>query len=256
MTGKVYIIGAGPGDPGLLTIKGKHCLQTSDVVLYDHLVSTEVLEFAPTDAQRVYVGKVSGHHIQPQMEINRLLVNKARQGHTVARLKGGDPFVFGRGAEEAECLTEHAIPFEVIPGISSAIASPAYAGIPLTHRAYASGFHVVTGHECASSTSVPWPLLAMSNQTLVILMGMSHLREITNKLIQHGRADDTPVAIIGMGTTPQQTLTLGSLSTICDVARVEGICPPATVVIGDVVRLSQKLNWFHLSTHLGPVVSS
>lgn len=247
MTGRVYIIGAGPGDPGLFTMRGLQRLQASDMILYDHLVSAEILGFARADAERLYVGKIPGHHTHLQEEINQLLVEKAKEGYTVARLKGGDPFVFGRGAEEAELLAEHGISFEIVPGVTSAIAGPAYAGIPLTHRDYASGFHVVTGHECATSTTVPWSLLASSNQTLVILMGIRHLREITRRLINHGRSADTPAAIIGLGTTTDQTLALGTLGNISEVADSEGICPPATIVIGDVVRLSQKLDWFKSS---------
>jgi uroporphyrin-III C-methyltransferase len=244
MTGRVFLIGAGPGDPGLLTLKAKDCLEQSDVVVYDRLVSPEILAFIPSHAERIYVGKEANNHTLPQEKIEALLVEKALRGYTVSRLKGGDPFVFGRGAEEAEALAAKGIPFEIVPGVSSAIAAPAYAGIPLTHRRLASGFHVVTGHECLHSTGTPWQVLALSSQTLVILMGMKHLQEIADKLISYGRASDTPVAVVRWGTTSHQKVVVGTLATIAAVVEENQLKPPAVIVVGDVVRLRDTLQWF------------
>jgi uroporphyrin-III C-methyltransferase len=244
MTGRVFLIGAGPGDPGLLTLKAKDCLEQSDVVVYDRLVSPEILAFIPSHAERIYVGKEANNHTLPQEKIEALLVEKALRGYTVSRLKGGDPFVFGRGAEEAEALAAKGIPFEIVPGVSSAIAAPAYAGIPLTHRRLASGFHVVTGHECLHSTGTPWQVLALSSQTLVILMGMKHLQEIADKLISYGRASDTPVAVVRWGTTSHQKVVVGTLATIAAVVEENQLKPPAVIVVGNVVRLRDILQWF------------
>lgn len=244
MKGRVFLIGAGPGDPGLLTLKAKDCLERSDIVVYDRLVSPEILAFIPGHTDRIYVGKEAYNHSVPQAEIEALLVEKALSGYTVSRLKGGDPFVYGRGAEEAESLAERGIPFEIVPGISSAIAVPAYAGIPLTHRTLASGFHVVTGHECLHSRGTPWEVLALSSQTLVILMGMGHLQEITDKFISRGRAPDTPVAVVRWGTTSRQEVVVGTLRTIASVVAEHQLKPPAVIVVGDVVRLHDKLRWF------------
>ena len=244
MAGHVYLIGAGPGDPGLLTLKAKDCLEKSSVVIYDRLVSEEILAMVPCDAERIYVGKAANSHVLPQADIDALLVEKARLGHTVSRLKGGDPFIFGRGGEEAEALMSKGISFEIIPGISSVMAAPAYAGIPLTHRTLAAGFHVVTGHECLHSLGTPWEVLALSSQTLVILMGMGHLREISEKLIANGRAADTPVAVIQWGTTLKQEVVVGTLGEIARVVEEARLQSPAVIVIGDVVRLRQTLRWF------------
>jgi uroporphyrin-III C-methyltransferase len=244
LTGKVYLIGAGPGDPGLLTLKGKLCIESADVILYDRLVSPDVLDFARPDAERVYVGKAANDHAYRQQEINQLLVQHALAGHTVVRLKGGDPFVFGRGAEEAEALVEHGVPFEIVPGVTSAVAAPAYAGIPLTYRGVASGFHVVTGHEALTSAGVAWDLLAASEQTLVILMGLHHLGDIAERLMRHGRPAETPVAMIQWGTTSQQTVVTGSLATIATEVERAGIGAPAVIVVGEVVRVAERLQWF------------
>lgn len=244
MTGTVYLIGAGPGDPGLLTLKAKKYLEQSDVVIYDRLVSSEILAFVPSNAERIYVGKEAHNHTLPQTDIDRLLVDKALSGHIVSRLKGGDPFVYGRGGEEAEALALRGIPFEIVPGISSAIAVPAYAGIPLTHRTLASGFHVVTGHECLHSSGTPWEVLALSSQTLVILMGMGHLQEISEKLILHGRSSDTPVAVVRWGTTSKQEVVVGTLVNIAAVVEEAQLKPPGVIVVGDVVRLRDTLRWF------------
>lgn len=244
MRGRVYLIGAGPGDPGLLTLKAKAYLELADVVVYDRLVSADVMSFVRPNAERIYVGKEAHHHTVPQAEIELLMVERARAGQTVARLKGGDPFVYGRGAEEAEVLRAHDVPYEVVPGVSSAVAAPAYAGIPLTHRTLASGFHVVTGHECLHSTGTPWQLLALSTQTLVILMGIGHLPEITQQLIEYGRDAATPVAVIRWGTTEVQEVRTGTLANIAALVLTEKITPPAVIVVGDVVRLREQLAWF------------
>ena len=244
MAGRVFLIGAGPGDPGLLTLRAKACLEQSSVIVYDRLVSQDVLNFAPPSAERVYVGKENKNHTVPQADIEMLLVDRALQGHAVARLKGGDPFVYGRGAEEAETLRAHGVEFEVVPGVSSVIAAPAYAGIPLTHRLLASGFHVVTGHECLCSKGTPWQLLALSSQTLVVLMGIGHLREITAKLIAYGRLRDTPTAVIRWGTTQNQEVLVGALHDIADLVESRHMQPPAVIVVGDVVRLRETLDWF------------
>ena len=244
-TGRVFLVGAGPGDPGLLTIKGKDCLETADVVIYDRLVAPDILNLSSSFAEKIYVGKERDHHTVRQEKINELLVQRALEGFTVVRLKGGDPFVFGRGAEEAEVLREHGIEFEIVPGVSSAIAAPAYAGIPVTYRELATGFHVVTGHECASSPKTPWELLASPTQTLIILMGMSYLPVIIKKLLQHGRDPNTPVALIRSGTTPHHASWLGTLGTIVDLAQRAKIEPPVVIVIGEVVHKAKDLEWFN-----------
>jgi uroporphyrinogen III methyltransferase/synthase len=245
-TGKVYLVGAGPGDPGLITRKGLECLAQADVVVHDHLIDERLLDLAPPEAERIYVGKVSSKHVKEQAEINLLLVEKASQGKNVVRLKGGDPFVLGRGGEEAAALAHEHIPFEVVPGISAAVAVPAYAGIPVTHRGMASSFTVVTGHEAPdkSGSSVRWEKLATGADTLVFLMGMQNLPEIVAELRKHGRSPATPVAVIKDGTRAGQKTVSGTLEDI--VARVEEhrLGPPAVIVIGDVVRLREKLRWF------------
>jgi uroporphyrin-III C-methyltransferase len=270
MSGKVYLVGAGPGDPGLLTLKGRACLEAADVVLYDRLVAPEVLAFARPGAQRIYVGKeVEGGAPAPvpgalpgvpgagpnrapaapdgggrQAEIHRLMIAHAQAGRTVVRLKGGDPFVFGRGGEEAAVLRRHGIPFEVVPGVSSAVAVPAYAGIPLTYRGVASGFHVVTGHEALHSAGVAWDVLAASGQTLVILMGLGHLGPIAERLLAHGRGAETPVAVIASGTTAQQQTVVAPLREIADAVHRAGLRAPAVIVVGEVARLAETLAWF------------
>lgn len=244
MAGIVYLVGAGPGDPGLLTVKAKSCLERATSVLYDRLVTPEILALIPASSERIDVGKERDHHTVAQEETQRLLVQKAREGHVVVRLKGGDPFIFGRGAEEAQMLREQGIAFEIVPGVSSALAAPAYAGIPLTHRALASGFHVVTGHDCLHSTGTPWDVLATSTQTLVVLMGMGHLRAIASRLISCGRAIDTPVAVIRWGTTSSQQVVVGALCTIADEVETRQLQSPAVIVIGDVVKLRETLDWF------------
>lgn len=241
--GKVYLVGAGPGDPGLMTVRGLQLLRSAQVVVYDQLVNPALLEEVSPDAQRIFVGKQAGRHSIAQGEINEVLVNYALQGYLVVRLKGGDPFVFGRGGEEAEILHEAGIPFEIVPGISSAIAAPAYAGIPLTHRKYASSLAVVTGHEALKSKlSVDWAKLSTAVDTLVILMGLHNLRHIVAQLIEHGRAADTPVAVIHRGTTAAQQTVVGTLADIVD--KSAGMKAPALIVVGEVVTLKDKLDWF------------
>ena len=242
--GTVYLVGAGPGDPGLLTVRGLELLRTAEVIVYDRLVNPSLLDESPPDALRIFAGKLAGGHSLPQEQINALLIAHARRGRRVVRLKGGDPFVFGRGGEEAEALAAAGIPFEVVPGVSSAVAVPAYAGIPLTHRGVASSFAVVTGHEdgCKGEAAVEWERLATAVDTLVVLMGARTLPRIVRELLAHGRSPETPVALIRWGTTEAQQTITGTLADILDkAARLE---PPVVVVIGEVVRLRDRLRWF------------
>ena len=242
-TGKVYLVGAGPGDPGLLTVRGLELLRKAAVVVCDQLVNPVLLEHVPPSAERIFVGKRAGRHCISQEEINRELIRRSRSGSDVVRLKGGDPFVFGRGGEEAEALADAGIPFEIVPGVSSAVAVPAYAGIPLTHRRLASSFAVVTGHEARKSEdAVDWSKLATAVDTLVILMGLGNLPIIVLKLIAHGRAPDTPVSVISCGTTGDQETVCGTLADI--VKKSAHIKPPALIVVGEVVSLADKLQWF------------
>jgi len=248
--GKVFLVGAGPGDAELITLKGLRCLRKADVVIYDRLIGPELLDEASSQAERVFVGKASGRHSIKQEEINALLIKYARQGRVVVRLKGGDPFVFGRGGEEALALAQAGIPFEVVPGISSAIAVPAYAGIPVTQRGLASSVTIVTGHEQTScgSYDVNWEALAMVGGTLVILMGVETLPEITQRLLNAGLHPDTPVAVIQQGTVPQQRMVADTLVSIAERARAAKIASPAVTVIGAVVALSDLLTWFETLT--------
>jgi uroporphyrinogen III methyltransferase/synthase len=245
-TGKVYLIGAGPGDPKLLTIRGAEALARADVVVYDRLVHPAILKHARPDAEMIYVGKASSRHAMKQEEINRLLVLKAREGKVVARLKGGDPFVFGRGGEEAEELFAHGIEFEVIPGITSATAVPAYAGIPVTHRKLCSALGIITGHEDPTKTesSVKWDRIATGMDTLVFLMGVENLPEIVSELVRHGRPKETPIALIRWGTRPEQETLVGTLETIVRQVEETGLESPAVIVVGEVVALREKLRWF------------
>ena len=250
----VYLVGAGPGDPELITVRGLNAVHQATVIIYDRLVHPSLVAEAPPQAQRIYVGKESGIHYVPQGQINQLLVNYATQGERVVRLKGGDPFVFGRGGEEAEALAAARLPFEIIPGVSSAVAVPAYAGIPLTHRKVASSFAVVTGHEEGGKehTAIDWWRLATAVDTLVILMGTKGLVRITSQLIQHGRAPETPVALIRWGTTNDQVTFVGTLANITDTAAAVALEPPIVTVVGDVVRLAERLQWFLPSTAISP----
>ncbi|MEI8173599.1 MAG: uroporphyrinogen-III C-methyltransferase, partial [Deltaproteobacteria bacterium] len=251
-TGKVYIIGAGPGDPGLITVSGLRRLEEADVVIYDHLVSPEIIRHAKESARLIYAGKKGGDHTLPQDEINRLLVEEALQGNIVARVKGGDPFIFGRGGEEAEILAGSGIPFEVIPGVTSAIAVPAYAGIPLTHRGYTSTVAFVTGHEdpTKEQSDIDWKALSRIG-TLVFLMGVKNLPQIAGSLIEHGKDADTPAALIRWGTTENQETLIGALHDIAEKAEKERFSPPSILVVGHVVNLRAELSWFEKKALFG-----
>lgn len=257
--GKAYLVGAGPGDPGLLTLKGREVLGLADVVIYDYLANEAFLEYAPPHAERIYVGKKGGDHTMTQEAINRLLVEKARD-RVVVRLKGGDPFVFGRGGEEAQELAASGIDFEVVPGVTAAVAVPAYAGIPLSHRDYASSMAFITGHERADGAppqgkeGIDWGKLSSGIGTLVFFMGVKNLPEIAARLMEHGRSPQTPVAVIRWGTTPEQRTVTGTLADIVDKVREAGLKPPAVIVVGDVVRLRESLNWFETKPLFGKTV--
>jgi uroporphyrin-III C-methyltransferase len=241
MTGKVYLVGGGPGDPGLITVKGLEILRRADVVLYDRLVAPQLLEAAPKTAELILVGKAPGQHELIQAEIDRLLVEKAQTANVVVRLKGGDPFIFGRGGEECQVLAEAGIPFEVVPGVSSAYAVPAYAGIPITHRECASQFTVVTAHD-RDGKLPDWDSLPRQG-TLVFLMGVAYLPEIAAGLQAHGWAAETPVAVIHRGTTLQQQVVVGALDQIA--VQASHLKPPSVIVVGEVVSLSSSLRWFN-----------
>ncbi|MEW5908937.1 MAG: uroporphyrinogen-III C-methyltransferase [Thermodesulfobacteriota bacterium] len=244
--GKVYLVGAGPGDPGLITVRGLECIRKAETLIYDYLASPSLLDAAPGGCERIYVGKKGGDHTLPQKEINALILKKAREGKIVTRLKGGDPFIFGRGGEEAEVLAEAGIPFEIVPGVSSAVAAPAYAGIPLTHREFTSTVGFVTGHEdpTKDESSIDWKALARGMGTLVFLMGVKNLPRIVSKLMENGLSGKTPIALIQWGTTPGQVTVSGTLETIEGIARKNRIGAPAIICIGGVVSLREKLNWF------------
>jgi uroporphyrinogen III methyltransferase/synthase len=244
--GIVYLVGAGPGDPGLLTLKGKECLEQADVVLYDYLANPALLDHAPVHAERIYVGRRGRGRYQDQTEINRLLIERAQAGHVVVRLKGGDPFVFGRGGEEAEAVAAAGVPYEIVPGVTAAVAVPAYAGIPVTHRTLASTMTVVTGHEDPSkgTTVIDWPKLAATSGTLVFMMGMKTLPMIVSRLREDGRAADTPVAAVRWGTKADQRTIVGTLQDIVAKTAEAGLEPPTVIVVGEVVKLREQLNWF------------
>ncbi len=251
--GKIYLVGAGPGDPSLITYKAAACIADADVVVYDYLAAASFLKHARPDAKIIYVGKKGGDHTLSQNEINLLLVDRGRKGLTVARLKGGDPFIFGRGGEEAEILVENNIPFEVVPGITSAIAAPAYAGIPLTHREYASSVSLVTGHEdpSKSDSSIQWDALVKSGSTLVFLMGVKNLASIVDNLLKNGKKPYTPVALVRWGTTSAQETVSGQLDNIVEKVRQAGLKAPAVIVVGEVVTLREKLKWFEKRPLIG-----
>ena len=240
--GKVYLVGAGPGDPELLTVKGLRYLQRAEVVVYDRLVDQRLLALAPAGAERVSVGKKGGRYSFPQGKINELLAARAREGKQVVRLKGGDPFVFGRGGEEALYLAQQKIPYEVVPGVSSALAVPASVGIPVTHRNLASSVTIVTGYQPADcDESVRWDALARASDTVVVLMPLQNLRHIVSQLILHGRALDTPAALIQAGTLETQRCVSATLRTIVARSTRAGIQSPALLVVGEVVRLAESL---------------
>ncbi len=244
--GKVYLVGAGPGDPGLITVKGLACLKQADVVVYDRLVDENILSVVRPDAEKIYVGKASNHHTMEQGLINQLLIHKSREGKIVVRLKGGDPFVLGRGGEEAKALAENAVPFEVVPGVSSAVAVPAYAGIPVTHRGIASSVTIVTGHKASekSEAGIAWDKICAVTGTLVILMGLGNLAHVVDQLIKNNKSPSTPVAVITHGTTARQRCVIGTLEDIMAKVKSENLQPPSVVIVGDVVHLRSLLRWF------------
>jgi len=253
MKGKVYLVGAGPGDIGLLTVKGLRCLQKAEVVVYDFHLNAQILNYINHDAEFIYAGKRGGRHTRTQDEINDILVQKAKEGKLICRLKGGDPFVFGRGGEEAEVLSKEGIEFEVVPGVSSSVAAPAYSGIPLTHRLYSSSFAVIPGYEdiTKKESAIEWAKLATGAGTLVFLMAVKNVDLITQKLIENGRSPDTPVAVIRWGTRPDQKTIVGTLKNIAELVKEKDIKPPAVMVVGDVVRLRESLKWYEKKPMFG-----
>jgi len=244
MKKKVYFVGAGPGDEGLITVKGLNCIRIADVIIHDNLINDKLLSYASETAEKIYVGKKADRHTFPQEEINKIITEKANENKTVVRLKGGDPFVFGRGGEEALACKNEDIFFEIIPGISSSVAALAYAGIPITHRGISSSFHVITGHEdpTKQQEDINYEVLAKLKGTLVFLMGLNNLSKICNELLKYGKSSDTPAAVISRGTSPEQKVVTGILATIEQLAG--GLISPAIIVVGDVVNLREKLNWF------------
>ncbi|WP_035051818.1 siroheme synthase CysG [Andreprevotia chitinilytica] len=242
-SGAVYLVGAGPGNPDLLTLRALRLMQKADVVLYDNLVSPQILDLVRRDAERIYVGKKANNHALPQEDINKLLVKLAQQGQRVLRLKGGDPFIFGRGGEEIEELADNGVAFEVVPGITSASGASCYAGIPLTHRDYAQSVTFVTGHRRGDEIELDWPRLVSSTETVVIYMGVKQAPAICAQLIAHGRAADTPVAIIERATWADQRTVVGTLTTLPALISEHAIKPPALIIVGDVVKLHGKLGW-------------
>jgi len=247
--GEVYLIGAGPGDPDLLTFRALRLMQQADVVVYDRLVSPEILEMARRDAEKIYVGKQRSNHSLPQESINELLAKLALAGKRVARLKGGDPFIFGRGGEEIETLMQQGIPFQVVPGITAAAGCASYAGIPLTHRDHAQSCTFVTGHLKDGSINLNWKQLAAPNQTIVIYMGLVGLQNICQALIENGCPPDHPIALVQQGTTPQQRVFTGTLRDMPQRVENEDIKPPTLIIVGTVVSLHEKLNWFQTQSH-------
>jgi uroporphyrinogen III methyltransferase / synthase len=251
--GIVYLVGAGPGDPELITVKGARCIAEADVLIYDYLAAKALLGHARPACECIYVGKQGGDHTMAQEEINRLIVARAREGKIVTRLKGGDPFIFGRGGEEAEVLSAAGVAFEIVPGVTSAIAAPAYAGIPLTHRQFTSTVAFITGHEdpTKSDSSIDWEALAKGIGTLVFLMGVKNLPHIVERLQRHGRPSETPAALVRWGTTVRQQTVTGTLDDIVARARSAGMRAPAIIIIGEVVRLRDSLQWFERRPLLG-----
>jgi uroporphyrin-III C-methyltransferase len=246
-SGKVFICGAGPGDPELLTLKSAQLIKSCDVVLYDKLVSSKIIKQIPKLCKKICVGRETGDPADHQDTTNHLMVKYAKKGDMVLRLKGGDPFIFGRGGEEAEYLREHSVQYEIVPGITSPIASAVYAGIPLTHRQFSSSIAIVTGHESVDKAgpAVQWKRLANAVDTIIIMMGVAKLRQISSDLIKAGMSENMDVAIIERSTTERQRLVKGTLKTIADVSRMAEIVPPAIIIIGKVVSLQEKISWLH-----------
>jgi uroporphyrin-III C-methyltransferase/precorrin-2 dehydrogenase/sirohydrochlorin ferrochelatase len=242
--GEVYLVGAGPGDPDLLTFRALRLLQQADVIVYDRLVSGEILDMARRDADRVYVGKERDRHTLPQEDINQLLARMAKQGKRVLRLKGGDPFIFGRGGEEIETLMQEGVNFQIVPGITAAAGAASYAGIPLTHREYAQSVTFVTGHLKDGTMNLNWPTLAQPHQTLVVYMGLLGVKTLCTKLVEHGLAAETPIALVQKATTRQQKVLIGSLDSLPGQVDKTRIRPPTLIIVGEVVRLHEKLAWF------------
>jgi uroporphyrin-III C-methyltransferase len=242
--GTVYLVGAGPGDPELLTLRALRLIGEADVLVFDHLVSDAILSLVKPDAERIYAGKERGNHAVPQDDLNLLLVRLAQENLRVVRLKGGDPYTFGRGGEEVETLKEHGVPFEVVPGITAAAGVAAFAGIPLTHRNYAQACVFVTGHLKDGSMNLDWPGLARRRQTVIIYMGLHGLAHLCEQLIAHGLPTDWPAAIVQQGTTPNQRTVTGTLATLPDLAKAAGLKAPTLIIVGEVVRLKDKLSWF------------
>jgi uroporphyrinogen III methyltransferase/synthase len=255
--GAVYIVGAGPGDPELITVRGLMCLREADVVLHDRLVDRRLLDEARADAEIIDVGKQPGNEDAQQDQINRLMIERARLGKAICRLKSGDPFVFGRGAEEAEALVQAGIPFEIVPGVTSAVAAPAYAGIPVTHRQHAHSFMVITGSRSHDLQSGEWAAarsLVRAGGTVVVLMGLARLSSIMESFIDDGCAASTPVAVVSNGARTDQETSIGTLGSIGkDASAIQGRQGPATIVIGDVVALHEKIRWFDISYKLRSV---
>ena len=244
-SGKVYLVGAGPGDPDLLTFKALRLMQKADVVVYDYLVSQPIVDMTRRDAERIFVGKKRNDHTMRQEEINELLVRLAKAGKRVVRLKGGDPFIFGRGGEEIETLAAEGIPFQVVPGITAASGVASYAGIPLTHRDYAQSCMFVTGHLKDGTMNLDWDALARPKQTVVVYMGLHGLDILCRELVNHGMPDNTPIAIVQQGTTPNQRVITGTLATLPAIAEREKPQAPTLIIVGGVVTLRDKLAWFH-----------
>lgn len=244
-TGRVYLVGAGPGDPELLTLRAVRLLRQAEVIVYDHLVSSEVLDFVSPAAVRIYAGKRRNEHTLRQEQINDLLVKHAREGRQVVRLKGGDPFIFGRGGEELQALAAHGIAFEVVPGVTAASGVSSYAGIPLTHRDYAQCCIFVTGHLKDGTADLDWPSLVRPRQTVVIYMGLGGLPEICGQMMTHGAASTLPVAVVQDGTITTQKVVTGTLSDITERVAEQGLTSPCLIIIGEVVKLHETLAWFH-----------